>query len=103
MKNIKNKIENGLNRPRAAKRPRLKFLQLGLSVGDVLVYKENHNITVSVVDDIHVLYKGEVMLLTPVTCEIKHRDYTMQPSPFWIDKKTGKLLSELYEERYSRH
>ena len=42
------------------------------------------------------------MQLTPVTCEIKHRDYTMQPSPFWIDKKSGKLLSVLYEEKYPR-
>lgn len=102
MRKQKEEIANGVKKPRAAKRPKLKFLQLGLSVGDVLVYKENKHITVSIVDDIHVLYKGKVMQLTPVTCEIKHRDYTMQPSPFWIDKKSGKLLSVLYEEKYPR-
>ncbi|MCI5691457.1 MAG: hypothetical protein MR354_00485 [Bacteroides xylanisolvens] len=98
----KEEFEDGVKKPRAAKRPKLKFLQLGFSVGDVLVYKENRHIIVSIVDDIHVLYKGKVMQLTPVTCEIKHRDYTMQPSPFWIDKKSGKLLSVLYEEKYPR-
>ena len=50
----KEEFEDGVKKPRAAKRPKLKFLQLGFSVGDVLVYKENRHIIVSIVDDVDV-------------------------------------------------
>jgi hypothetical protein len=87
---------------RAAKRPLLNYIKLGLSIGDVLFYKNDPSITVSVYDGTHILYEGEITKLTPVTCKVKNRDYTLQPSPFWVVKKTGKLLSIMYEEKYPR-
>ena len=51
------------------KRPPLHFLDMGLHKGDVLVYKPDENVTCSIIDQKHVLYKGEVTALSdcPVT------------------------------------
>lgn len=87
---------------RAQKRPLLNFFEIGLTKGDTLIYKENKRITVTIVDGSHVLYNGERMKLTPVTKLIKKTDNSLQPSPFWIDKKSGQLLSKLYGMKYRK-
>lgn len=82
------------------KRPPLHFLDMGLREGDILVYKPNDNITCSVVDQKHVLYNGKVTTLTPITTELLGKAYSVQPTPYWKVKETGRELTEIYDETY---
>jgi hypothetical protein len=83
------------------KRPALDFLQMGLKEGDILVYKHDENITCSVHDNRHIIYQGEVCSISPVTASLLgySRKY-VQPTPHWIVKTSGILLSEIYDETY---
>lgn len=82
------------------KRPPLHFLDMGLREGDILVYKPDDNITCSVVDQKHVLYNGKVTTLTPITKELLGKAYSVQPTPYWKVKETGRELTEIYDEAY---
>lgn len=82
------------------KRPPLHFLDMGLLEGDILVYKPDDNITCSVVDQKHVLYNGKVTTLTPITKELLGKAYSVQPTPYWKVKETGRELTEIYDEAY---
>ena len=82
------------------KRPPLHFLDMGLHVGDVLVYKPDENITCSVVDQKHVLYKGEVTSLSAITKVLLDKAYHVQPTPYWKVKESGRELIDIYDETY---
>jgi len=82
------------------KRPALHFLTMGLKEGDVLVYKNDPSIKVTVLDEKHVIYKGEPTTLTPITSELLGKTYSVQPTPFWMVEETGRNLTEIYDETY---
>jgi len=82
------------------KRPPLHFLDMGLHTGDVLVYKPDETITCAVIDQKHVQYNGKLTTLTPITTEILGKSYSVQPTPYWKVKESGRDLSELYDETY---
>lgn len=82
------------------KRPPLHFLDMGLHEGDVLVYKLNENITCVVVDQKHVKYNGRLTTLTPITSELLGKSYSVQPTPYWKEKESGRDLTDLYDETY---
>ncbi len=88
---------------RAKKRPRVGFFDIGLKKGDFLYYKEDSTIIVTVENQRQVKYKGKLTFLSTITCELKHRDYNCQPSPFWIVKKTGKTLKSMHERWYKEN
>lgn len=83
------------------KRPALDFFQMGFKEGDILVYKHDENITCSVHDNRHIVYKGEICSISPITASLLGytRKY-VQPTPHWIVKETGVLLSDVYDETY---
>lgn len=83
------------------KRPALDFYQMGLKEGDILVYKHDENITCSVHDNRHIFYQGEVCSISPITATLLgySRKY-VQPTPHWIVKASGILLSDIYDETY---
>lgn len=82
------------------KRPPLHFLDMGLKEGDILVYKNDENITCSIVDQKHVLYNGQLTTLTPITTELLGKAYSVQPTPYWHVKESGRELSDIYDETY---
>ena len=83
------------------KRPPLDFYQMGLKEADVLVYKHDENKTCYVVDNKHVSFNGEVSCLSPLTATLLGGSAKyVQPTPHWIVKESGKLLSDVYDETY---
>lgn len=82
------------------KRPPIHFLDMGLCEGTILVYKNDTSVTCSVVDQKHVLYQGQITTLTPITTELLGKTYSVQPTPFWIVKESGKELIDIYNETY---
>lgn len=82
------------------KRPPINFIDMGLREGDILVYKQDENVTCSVVDKKHVLYKGNVTTLTPITTHLLGKTYSVQPTPYWKIKDTGRDLIDVYDETY---
>lgn len=82
------------------KRPPLHFLDMGLHSGDVLVFKQNEDITCIVLDQKHVKFNGEISTLTPITAKLLGKPYSVQPTPYWKIKESGKDLTELYDETY---
>lgn len=82
------------------KRPPINFIDMGLREGDILVFKQDENVTCSVVDKKHVLYKGNVTTLTPITTHLLGKTYSVQPTPYWKIKDTGRDLIDVYDETY---
>lgn len=82
------------------KRPPIHFLDMGLHEGDVLVYKNDENVTCSIMDQKHVLYKGNVTTLTPITTELLGKAYSVQPTPYWMVRETRRCLMDIYDETY---
>ena len=73
---------------------------MGLREGDILVFKQDENVTCSVVDKKHVLYKGNVTTLTPITTQLLGKAYSVQPTPYWKIKENGRDLIDIYDETY---
>lgn len=82
------------------KRPPLHFLDMGLKKGDILVYKNDESVTCSIIDQKHVLYKGDTTTLTPITTTLLGKSYNVQPTPYWKVRETGIDLTDMYDATY---
>ena len=83
------------------KRPPLDFFVMGLKEGDLLVYKHDEAITCSVKDNRHIIYNGEICSISPITAALLGGSAKyVQPTPHWILKESGRLLSDIYDEAY---
>ena len=82
-----------------AKRPPLNFYEMGLHKGDVLQWKDDPSITVTVLSERRVLYNGEEVSLSSISAQLKgYKVKHIQPTPHWL--LNGKLLSDIYDETY---
>ena len=79
-------------------RPALNFMQMGMQKGDILVWKEDSNITISVFTERSVLYNGKEIALSALTRDLKGYKYYVAPGSYWLYK--DRLLSEIYDETY---
>lgn len=79
------------------KRPKMDFFEMGLSVGDQLVFK-NGEATVEVVSNKKVKFHDNVMSLNAVTREILNIEHSVRPAPYWFCG--GKSLIDIYDETY---
>lgn len=79
-------------------RPALNFMQMGMQKGDILVWKEDSNITISVFTERSVLYNGKEFALSALTRDLKGYKYYVAPGSYWLYK--DRLLSEIYDETY---
>lgn len=79
-------------------RPALNFFQMGLRKGDVLNWKENPDVTISVYTDRTVMYNGKEMAISAVTRDLKGSKWYVAPGAYWTYK--DRLLSEIYDETY---
>ena len=81
------------------KRPPLNFYEMGLHKGDILVWKDDPSIFVSIISDRKVSYKGEEVSISALSAQIKgYKVKHIQPTPHWL--YNDRLLSDIYDETY---
>lgn len=79
-------------------RPALNFMQMGMKKGDVLVWKEDPNITITVYSERTVMFKGEEKAISAVTRDLKGSKWYVAPGSYWL--YNDRLLNEIYDETY---
>lgn len=102
---VTDEIENDLTEDdRAAskkakiRRPALNFFQMGMHKGDVLHWKDNHELIITVYTDRTILYNGKEMSISVLTGELKGSKWKVAPGSYWIFN--DRLLSDIYDETY---
>ena len=82
-----------------AKRPPLNFYEMGLHQGDILVWKDDPSISVSVISERKVLYNGEEASISALSAKLKgYHTKHISPGAHWMFNE--KLLSDIYDETY---
>ena len=82
-----------------AKRPPLNFYEMGLQKGDVLIWKDNPTISVTIISERKVCYEGEETSLSALSAKLKGYNVKhIQPTPHWLFN--DRILSEIYDETY---
>lgn len=82
-----------------AKRPPLNFYEMGLHQGDILVWKDDPSISVSVLSERKVLYNGEEASISALSAKLKgYHTKHISPGAHWMFNE--KLLSDIYDETY---
>jgi hypothetical protein len=79
-------------------RPALNFIQMGMKKGDVLVWKEDPNITITVHSERTVIFRGEEKAISAVTRDLKGSKWYVAPGSYWL--YNDRLLNEIYDETY---
>jgi len=81
------------------RRPRMDFIELGVPLGSVLVYRDGVA-QATVVSHRLVSFGGEECSLTMATRKVqgKPEDYPLQPAPYWAFN--GRTLKEIYDDVY---
>ncbi len=79
-------------------RPPLNFFDMGMQKGDILQWRENPNITISVYTGRSVLYNGKEIAISALTRDLRNAKYYVAPGSYWL--YNGKLLSDIYDETY---
>ena len=103
---VSNEIENDLTpEDKAAtikaqvKRPPLNFHEMGMQEGDVLVWRDDPKITVTIVSDRKIRYEGEETSLSALSAQLKgYKTKHIAPGAHWLYK--DRLLNEIYDETY---
>ena len=79
-------------------RPALNFFEMGMEKGDVLHWKEDPSITITVHTDRTVLFDGKEMAISAVTRDLKDSKWYVAPGSYWL--YNDRLLNEIYDETY---
>lgn len=81
------------------RRPALNFIEMGFSIGDELIYRDDENIRVRIISEKRVDYNGETWALSTLVKSLRSLPYNVAPDQYWhtID---GRSLSDIYEETY---
>ena len=80
-----------------ARRPVQNFIEMGMSVGDILQFTKGDH-TCKILSGRRVEFEDEECSLTALTQKLLDIDRPLQPSPYWTFE--GKKLSDIYEETY---
>lgn len=81
-----------------SRRPRMNLGEMGIPVGAQLVYRDDAEATVTVLDDKTVDLRGEALSLTAATQRLMGTDYQVSPTPYW--SYDGRSLRSIYEDTY---
>lgn len=80
-------------------RPALNFFEMGMQKGDILVWKEDPDIKVTVLSERKILYNGEETSISSLSAQLKgYKSKHIAPGAYWLYK--DKLLSDIYDETY---
>lgn len=81
------------------KRPPLNFYEMGLHQGDVLLWKDDPSISVSVISDRRILFEGEETSISALSAKLKgYKVKYISPGAHWLFN--DKLLDDIYNETY---
>ncbi len=82
-----------------SKRPALNFFEMGLQKGDVLKWKDDPSISVTIVSDRKIEYEGEETSISSLSAKLKgYNTKRIAPGAYWLFK--DKLLGDIYDETY---
>ena len=80
------------------RRPSLNYFNMGLTVGQVLVFTQDPSVTCTISGERKVLYEGEELSLTRLTMRLLDKSQAVQPTGYWtVD---GRNLMEIYDATY---
>jgi hypothetical protein len=80
-------------------RPSLNFFEMGMQKGDILEWKDDPSITVTILSERRISYKGEEISISALSAKLKGYNVKhIAPEPHWLYK--DKLLSDIYDETY---
>lgn len=80
-------------------RPALNFYEMGMLKGDLLVWKDDPSISVTIISDRKVEYEGEECSISALSAQLKgYKVKHISPTPHWLFKE--RSLSEIYDETY---
>lgn len=103
---VSDEIENDLTEEDKAasvkaqqRRPALNFYEMGMQKGDVMFWRDNPEISVTIISEHKVAYHGEPMSLSALSAQLKgYKVKYIGPCPYWIYQE--KSLSDIYDETY---
>lgn len=79
------------------RRPNLNFLEMGIPIGSILVFREGGTVVVTTPKKVRL--GDDEMSLTAATRLLLGTEYSVAPAPYWTFN--GRLLADIYEETYS--
>ena len=80
-------------------RPALNFYEMGMQKGDVLIWKDDPTVSVSIVSERKISYKGEETSISALSAQLKgYKSKHIAPGAHWLFN--DKLLSDIYDETY---
>lgn len=80
-------------------RPPLNFFEMGMQKGDVLVWKDDPSITVTVASERKVLFNGEESSISSLSAQLKgSKNKYIAPCAHWLFNE--KSLGDIYDETY---
>ena len=80
-------------------RPALNFYEMGMQKGDVLVWKDDPTISVTIISERKISYEGEETSISSLSAQLKgYKSKYIAPGSHWLYK--DKLLSDIYDETY---
>ena len=81
------------------KRPALNFYEMGLHKGDILKWKDEPTITVTISSERKVNYENEEVSISALSAKLKgYKVKHIAPGSHWLFN--DKLLSDIYDETY---
>lgn len=83
----------------SSRRPPLNFNEMGIRVGEKLVFVRDNNIEVFVADEKKISYQNMVYSLTGITKKILGITHSIQPTGYWMYE--GRNLRDIYDETYT--
>ena len=80
-------------------RPALNFYEMGMQKGDVLVWKDDPSIIVTIISERKISYEGVETSISSLSAQLKgYKSKHIAPGAHWLYK--DKLLSDIYDEIY---
>ena len=80
-------------------RPPLNFYEMGMQKGDVLVWKDDPTVSVTIISERKISYEGEEASISALSAKLKgYKVKHIAPGAHWLYKE--KLLSDIYDETY---
>ncbi len=81
------------------KRPPLNFYEMGMQKGDVLKWKDDPTIIVTVASERKINYNGEEVSISALSAQLKgYNTKHIAPGAHWLFN--DKLLNDIYDETY---
>lgn len=90
------------DKSKIVRRSSFNFSEMGIKIGAILQFVRNPDISIKVLNDKQVEYKGEALSFSLVTSRaLKAKAKYTCPTPYWT--YNGRNLQEIYDETYPKN